>query len=79
MPVDSPTQHPVETREWSAARVRELRLRLDLTQEEFAELIGVHSQTVSSWERNRFGPQNLASLQLDHVLASRPEIVLTKN
>jgi DNA-binding transcriptional regulator YiaG len=34
----------------------EIRKKLNLTQEEFAKLIGVHKQTVSKWETNKSKP-----------------------
>ena len=39
------------------ALVRELRQRLDLTQEQFARHVGVTYSTVNSWENGRRAPQ----------------------
>ncbi|WP_414569429.1 helix-turn-helix transcriptional regulator [Nostoc sp. CCY 9925] len=37
------------------SRVAELRKRLDLTQRELADLVGVTETTVRNWENNRSG------------------------
>jgi len=48
--------------------IRELRIKMMLSQVEFAKLMGVHKDTVSSWEREKNIPRplhqrNLARLQ----------------
>jgi DNA-binding transcriptional regulator YiaG len=40
--------------------VREIRLRLDLTQEEFASKLGVTFPTVNRWENRRSKPSRMA-------------------
>ena len=40
-----------------AQEVKEARDRLELTQEEFARLIGVSSKSVSAWERGLVVPR----------------------
>ncbi len=49
-------------------RLRELRARHDLTQEELAEAIGVSRQTVVSMEKGRYNPSVQVALRAAHVL-----------
>lgn len=44
------TPKPKRERAWTAARVRRLRKRLDLSRSAFAQYLGVSSVTVKSWE-----------------------------
>jgi len=44
----------------TAQEIKELRIRLNLTQEQFAWKLGVTSQTISRWECGRFSPTPLA-------------------
>ena len=37
--------------------IRELREKLILNQQEFADLMAVHRETVSKWERNKQRPK----------------------
>ena len=46
-------------------RIRELRLALQLTQEEFAHRLGVTLCTVNRWENNKSVPSRLAVRQLE--------------
>jgi len=46
-------------------RIRELRLALRLTQEEFAHRLGVTLCTVNRWENNKSIPSRLALRQLE--------------
>jgi len=39
-----------------ASDLKELRARLGLSQEELAQLLGVHAMTVSKWERGKLRP-----------------------
>ncbi len=40
----------------NGTEILQLRNRLDLTQPQFAQLMGVHPMTVSRWERNELSP-----------------------
>lgn len=40
----------------TADGIRELRHRLDMTQDRFAETVGVSVRTVSAWEQDRLAP-----------------------
>lgn len=46
-------------------RIKELRARHDLTQEELAEKVGVRRETISFLERGKYNP----SLELAHKVA----------
>lgn len=53
--------------EWSAARVKGLRLRLEATQKEFADMLGVHVVTIIRWEKDNFNPSRMALKLLDKI------------
>ncbi len=46
-------------------RIRELRARYDLTQEDLARMVGVRRETIVHLERGRYNP----SLRLAHLIA----------
>jgi DNA-binding transcriptional regulator YiaG len=50
---------------WSAARVKGLRQRLGLTQEQFAARLGVTFVTANRWEMGRSTPTGLSKKALD--------------
>lgn len=54
----------------SSDLVRELRRRLDLTQEKFAAKLGVAFPTVSRWENGRARPSPLAFRRIEELLRS---------
>ena len=43
--------------EWDADRVKALRDHLGLTQQQFAEELGVRQQTISEWEVGMYKPR----------------------
>jgi len=47
--------------------IKEIRMSLGLTQEEFAHQLGVTLCTVSRWERGKTLPSRLAKKQIDHL------------
>lgn len=47
-------------REWTPEQVKDLRLRLEKTQKEFAEMLGVHVVTIIRWEKGNFNPSKMA-------------------
>ena len=51
--------------------IRAIRKRLDLTQEQFAQLIGVTVFTVGGWERGEHVPSPLSLRMLRTVSATR--------
>lgn len=54
---------------------REIRVRLNLTRDQFATVIGVSKRTVEGWEQGRRKPSGPA-LALLRVAAKHPESVL---
>lgn len=60
--------------------LKELRIRLGLTQEEFAEKIGISIQGLSNIERNRYQPTSATIDKICKVFQISPiELLLTKN
>jgi len=57
-------EEEVKTARFSPARIRKLRLRLGLTQEEMALLIGVSSIAVWAWESGRSRPSGASRAAL---------------
>jgi DNA-binding transcriptional regulator YiaG len=53
---------------WDAERVRGLRRRLNLTQQQLADALGVRQQTVSEWETGIYQPRG-ASARMLRVVA----------
>ena len=56
-----------------AELVREFRLRLGLTQEEFAAKLGVTFPTVNRWENRRAKPSRMAIKLLEGLLRQTGE------
>jgi DNA-binding transcriptional regulator YiaG len=52
-------------------QIRELRVTMGLTQEEFAHRLGVTLCTVNRWENNKVAPSRLAIKQLQTVVTSK--------
>lgn len=57
---------------WDAAQVRQLRVGLELSQTEFAELLGCRQQTVSEWETGMYLPGNAYGRLLDMLRTRVP-------
>ena len=53
--------------------VRELRLRLGLTQEEFAARLGVTFPTINRWEKRRAKPSRMAIKLLENLVRQTGE------
>jgi DNA-binding transcriptional regulator YiaG len=51
----------LETSRIDAERIRTLRQRMQLTQEDFAHLIGVTFSTVNRWENGKSTPNRIAA------------------
>jgi putative transcriptional regulator len=51
----------MEQSRMDADRIKALRQRMELTQEDFAHLIGVTFSTVNRWENGRSRPNRIAS------------------
>lgn len=48
-------------------RVKELRARLNINQQELGNMVGVSRQTISQIERGDYNPSILLALKLAHV------------
>jgi DNA-binding transcriptional regulator YiaG len=55
-------------------QIRELRLSMGMTQEEFAHQLGVTLCTVNRWENNKVAPSRLAVRQLQHIATSNKAV-----
>lgn len=55
--------------EFSTKAVKDLRVRLGLTQEEFAHRLGVTFSTINRWENDRCIPSRLARKALMNLAA----------
>lgn len=53
--------------------VREVRQRLELTQEKFAATLGVTTPTINRWENGRARPSPLAMRQIGNLLEEMGE------
>jgi DNA-binding transcriptional regulator YiaG len=51
--------------EWTPARIRKLRKRLGLTQEQFAHKLGVTFVSVNRWENGHSTPTGLSARALE--------------
>jgi DNA-binding transcriptional regulator YiaG len=49
-------------------RIKDLRLKLGLTQEQFAQKIGVSFSTVNGWENGKRKPSPLAMKQIELLI-----------
>ena len=50
---------------WNGARIARLRKKRGLSQEKFAQLIGVSVTTVNRWENDKVKPQGLSLRALE--------------
>lgn len=62
----------------SAAQVRDLRRRFGLSQQQFAEVLGISAGTLRNWEQGRRAPEGSARVLL-RVAARHPQAVLEVN
>lgn len=56
-----------------AGRIKDLRQKLELTQEQFAARIGVTFSTVNRWENGKGRPSPLALRQIDELARRNDE------
>jgi DNA-binding transcriptional regulator YiaG len=57
--------HPDMPKPWFQKRIRSLRVKLAMTQEQFAHHIGVTTVTVNRWERGHTSPKGLSVVRLE--------------
>ncbi len=71
---DNPPWTEEELRRASAGRaLRRLRLRLELTPEEFADRYGFDARELEAWEKGRALPDEEARGMLDRISDDHPE------
>jgi DNA-binding transcriptional regulator YiaG len=61
---------PAKRRHWDSARVKALRAYLGMTQQMFANELGIRQQTVSEWEKGLYRPRG-ATVTLLNLVAER--------
>lgn len=59
---------PKEKKTNVAEMIRNLRVKLELTQEQFAAKVGVMWSTVNRWENGRGKPSPLAMDRIEHLM-----------
>jgi putative transcriptional regulator len=59
----------------SSSEIKDIRMKLDVTQPVFAQLIGVSIATAKSWEMGRRAP-NATARKLLHVASKNPFILM---
>ena len=64
--VDKITVTPIYV--YSAAEIRNIRVRQGLTQKLFAEALGVSVKTIESWESGTNTPSGIANRMLDLIM-----------
>lgn len=57
----TPGDTALEQMRMDAERIRQIRVRMQLTQEDFAHLIGVTFSTVNRWENGKSSPNRIAA------------------
>ena len=60
-------------------RIKELRARYDLTQEELADKVGVTRQTMLYIEKGKYNPSLMVARKVARVLKSRIEDIFVFN
>ncbi len=68
---DAPPSHQFT---FTSADVKAIRQRLELSQRNFAMLLGVSTDTVQNWEQNRRKPRGAARLLL-LIVQRHPEVL----
>lgn len=51
--------------------IKKVRKKLNLTQDQFAEKIGVSRATVNRWENNRWNPSKLAFKEMQRLFKNK--------
>jgi DNA-binding transcriptional regulator YiaG len=59
--------------EINKTNIEKIRKKLKLTQEQFAEKIGVCRETINRWENGHFKPCNLAVRQIEKLIKKYPK------
>jgi DNA-binding transcriptional regulator YiaG len=73
--VNPESQRRRSAKAWEAkSEVAKARLSLDLTQEAFADMLGIGVSTLRSWEQNKREPSGAARM-LIHIAIKHPEVL----
>jgi len=72
--LDSKEFQRLQKEDWQN-RIVEIRRKLDLSQTEFARLLGISVRTLHQWEQGRRAPSGAAGV-LIRIAAEHPKIVL---
>jgi DNA-binding transcriptional regulator YiaG len=73
--VNPETQRRKSAKAWEAkSEVAKVRHSLDLTQEDFAKLLGIGLSTLRSWEQKKREPSGAAKM-LIHIALKHPEVL----
>jgi len=72
--IRSGQREPSRKFEYHTANIKTLRKKLNVSQEEFALLIGVSSKTLRNWEQGRRNPEGPAQALL-RVVEKHPDAV----
>ena len=72
--IRSGQREPSRKFEYQSANIKNLRKKLNVSQEEFALLIGVSSKTLRNWEKGRRNPEGPAQALL-RVVEKHPDAV----
>ena len=73
--VNPETQRRKSAKAWEAKSVvAKVRHSLDLTQEDFAKLLGIGLSTLRSWEQKKREPSGAAKM-LIHIALKHPEVL----
>jgi DNA-binding transcriptional regulator YiaG len=73
--VNPETQRRKSAKAWEAkSEVAQVRHSLDLTQEDFAKLLGIGLSTLRSWEQKKREPSGAAKM-LIHIALKHPEVL----
>jgi len=57
-----------------ASKIKSIRIRMGLSQSQFAEVLGVSTITVSKWEQGTNSPQP-SSIRLLNILSEKPSLL----
>ena len=55
-----------------------LRLKLNISQEELARILGVSFSSVNRWETGKYKPTKLAKVKLEHLFAEYEVMIEVK-
>lgn len=60
----------------SSGKIKDVRLKVCMTQEEFARVLGCHTQTVSKWERGEAKPEEFQEALIEAFSYCSPHFAM---